>query len=132
MTDTSTGSVLVIIPTYNERDTLPVVVARTRAAVPEADILVADDNSPDGTGGIADELAADDKHIHVLHREGKQGLGAAYLAGFRWGSAHGYDSLVEMDADDPESLTGWRSSAGHTFLELEQVDADTTSLLFVR
>ena len=107
MTDTSTGSVLVIIPTYNERDTLPVVVARTRAAVPEADILVADDNSPDGTGDIADELAAADKHIHVLHREGKQGLGAAYLAGFRWGSAHGYDTLVEMDADGshpPEQL----------------------------
>jgi dolichol-phosphate mannosyltransferase len=107
VTDTSTGSVLVIIPTYNERDTLPLVVARTRAAVPEADILVADDNSPDGTGDIADELAAADKHIHVLHREGKQGLGAAYLAGFRWGSGHGYATLVEMDADGshpPEQL----------------------------
>lgn len=107
MTEAAIGRVLVIIPTYNERDTLPVAVARTRAAVPEAHILVADDNSPDGTGDVADRLAGDDDHVHVLHREGKQGLGAAYLAGFRWGAAHGYDTLVEMDADGshpPERL----------------------------
>ena len=99
--------VLVIVPTYNERETLPLIVERVRAAVPQAHLLVADDASPDGTGQIADHLAANDPHVHVLHRPGKQGLGAAYLDGFRWGSAHGFDVLVEMDADGshaPEQL----------------------------
>jgi dolichol-phosphate mannosyltransferase len=91
--------VLVIVPTYNERENLPVITSKIRAAAPEADILVADDNSPDGTGDLADELAAADSHIRVLHRPGKQGLGAAYLAGFAWGLAEGYDILIEMDAD---------------------------------
>lgn len=103
----SLGRVLVIVPTYNERDNLPMIARRLRAAVPEAHLLVADDNSPDGTGEIADELAAQDDHIHVLHRPGKQGLGAAYIAGFRWGLAEGFDVLVEMDADGshrPEEL----------------------------
>lgn len=90
---------LVIIPTYNERDSLPVQVNAVRAAAPEVDILVADDNSPDGTGDWADERAAADDHVHVLHRPGKAGLGAAYLAGFAWGLERGYDVLVEMDAD---------------------------------
>jgi len=101
------GKVLVIIPTYNEADNIEPVTARVREAVPEAHILVADDNSPDGTGKIADELAAGDEHIRVLHRKGKEGLGAAYLAGFRWGIEHGYGVLVEMDADgshQPEEL----------------------------
>ncbi|MFI6478438.1 polyprenol monophosphomannose synthase [Nonomuraea sp. NPDC050663] len=101
------GKVLVIVPTYNERENLPVIVERLRSAVPEADLLIADDNSPDGTGKIADEFAATDDHIHVLHREGKQGLGAAYLAGFAWGLEQGYDVLVEIDADgshQPEEL----------------------------
>jgi len=101
------GTALVIIPTYNEADNLASVTARVREAVPEAHILVADDNSPDGTGKVADELAAADEHIHVLHREGKEGLGAAYLAGFRWGIDRGYGVLVEMDADgshQPEEL----------------------------
>ncbi|GGK95421.1 dolichol-phosphate mannosyltransferase [Planomonospora parontospora subsp. parontospora] len=101
------GRVLVIVPTYNERENLPVIVERVRAAVPEAHLLVADDASPDGTGEIADALAAEDDHVHVLHRPGKQGLGAAYIAGFRWGLAEGYDVLVEMDADgshQPEEL----------------------------
>ncbi|MBG0816734.1 polyprenol monophosphomannose synthase [Planomonospora sp. ID82291] len=101
------GRVLVIVPTYNERENLPVIVERVRAAVPEAHLLVADDASPDGTGEIADGLAAQDDHVHVLHRPGKQGLGAAYIAGFRWGLAEGYDVLVEMDADgshQPEEL----------------------------
>ncbi|WP_449065843.1 polyprenol monophosphomannose synthase [Planomonospora algeriensis] len=101
------GRVLVIVPTYNERENLPVIVERIRAAVPEAHLLVADDASPDGTGEIADGLAAEDDHVHVLHRPGKQGLGAAYIAGFRWGLAEGYDVLVEMDADgshQPEEL----------------------------
>ncbi|MFI6601010.1 polyprenol monophosphomannose synthase [Nonomuraea sp. NPDC050536] len=101
------GRVLVVVPTYNERDNLPMIAERIRAAVPEAHLLVADDNSPDGTGAVADGLAAADDHIHVLHRPGKQGLGAAYIAGFRWGLAEGYEVLVEMDADgshQPEEL----------------------------
>ncbi|WP_351224341.1 polyprenol monophosphomannose synthase [Streptomyces sp. NPDC002133] len=101
------GRALVIIPTYNEAENIEPIVSRVRAAVPEADILVADDNSPDGTGKIADELAGDDAQVHVLHRKGKEGLGAAYLAGFRWGIEHGYGVLVEMDADgshQPEEL----------------------------
>ncbi|MFD0025758.1 polyprenol monophosphomannose synthase [Streptomyces sp. NPDC058382] len=101
------GRTLVIIPTYNEAENIKPIVARVRAAVPEADILVADDNSPDGTGKLADELAAADERVHVLHRKGKEGLGAAYLAGFRWGMEHDYGVLVEMDADgshQPEEL----------------------------
>jgi len=101
------GRVLVIIPTYNEADNVRSIVGRARAAVPEADILIADDNSPDGTGAIADELAAADSHVHVLHRAGKEGLGAAYLAGFAWARDQGYDAVVEMDADgshSPEEL----------------------------
>lgn len=101
------GKVLVIIPTYNEADNLGPIVSRLRAAVPEADVLIADDNSPDGTGRIADELAAKDDHVHVLHREAKQGLGATYVAGFRWGLERGYGVLVEHDADgshQPEQL----------------------------
>jgi dolichol-phosphate mannosyltransferase len=98
---------LVIIPTYDERENLPLIVGRVRASVPEAHVLVADDNSPDGTGELADQLAAEDDHVHVLHRAGKEGLGAAYLAGFAWGLDAGYDVLVEMDADgshQPEQL----------------------------
>jgi dolichol-phosphate mannosyltransferase len=99
--------VLVIIPTYNERENLPLIVGRVREAVPTAHILVADDNSPDGTGAIADALAAEDDHVAVLHRKGKEGLGAAYLAGFAYAMEHGYDVVVEMDADgshQPEQL----------------------------
>ena len=101
------GRVLVVIPTYNEAENLPLIVDRVRGRVPEVDMLVADDNSPDGTGEIADELAAADDHVHVLHRAGKQGLGAAYLAGFALGPRQGYDVVVEMDADGshpPEEL----------------------------
>jgi dolichol-phosphate mannosyltransferase len=101
------GALLVIVPTYDEALNLERVLARLRAAVPEAHVLVADDNSPDGTGAIADRLAAADDHVHVLHRPGKQGLGTAYIAGFRWGLERGYDVLVEMDADGshrPEDL----------------------------
>jgi len=107
MPDTALGRVLVTIPTYNEIDNIAPIIARIRAAVPAADILIADDNSPDGTGELADNLAAADPHIHVLHRAGKQGLGAAYLAAFRWGLEHGYGVLVEHDADGshrPEDL----------------------------
>ncbi|MCM2418201.1 MULTISPECIES: polyprenol monophosphomannose synthase [unclassified Streptomyces] len=101
------GTVLVIIPTYNEAENIKPIVARVRSSVPGAHILVADDNSPDGTGKLADELASGDDHVHVLHRQGKEGLGAAYLAGFRWGIDQGYGVLVEMDADgshQPEEL----------------------------
>jgi dolichol-phosphate mannosyltransferase len=101
------GGVLVIIPTYNESESLPGVIERLRRAVPDADVLIADDNSPDGTGLLADELAAHDSHIHVLHRAGKEGLGKAYLAGFAWGLERDYEVLVEMDADGshrPEEL----------------------------
>ncbi|RRD45400.1 polyprenol monophosphomannose synthase [Buchananella hordeovulneris] len=99
--------VLVCIPTYNEMESLPGVLARLRAAVPEAHVLIADDASPDGTGQWADERASEDEHIHVLHRTQKEGLGPAYLAAFRWGLEHGYDLLCEMDADGshrPEQL----------------------------
>jgi dolichol-phosphate mannosyltransferase len=101
------GRIVVIIPTYNERENLPLITARLRAAVPEAHVLVADDNSPDGTGTIADDLVAADDHVHVMHRRGKEGLGAAYLAGFDWALDNGYDVVVEMDADgshQPEQL----------------------------
>jgi dolichol-phosphate mannosyltransferase len=101
------GSVLVIIPTYNEAENIKPIVHRVRAAVPDAHVLVADDNSPDGTGKLADDLAAADGQVHVLHRQGKEGLGAAYLAGFQWGIDAGYGVLVEMDADgshQPEEL----------------------------
>jgi dolichol-phosphate mannosyltransferase len=106
-TDASGDRVLVIIPTYNEAENLRPIVERVRRSVPHAHILVADDNSPDGTGRLADELAAADDHVHVLHRLGKEGLGAAYLAGFAWGIEAGYNVLVEMDADgshQPEQL----------------------------
>lgn len=101
------GTALVIIPTYNEAENIKSIVGRVRKAVPDAHVLVADDNSPDGTGKLADELAAEDDHVQVLHRKGKEGLGAAYLAGFRWGIEHDYGVLIEMDADgshQPEEL----------------------------
>ena len=91
--------VVVLIPTYNERDTLPAAVAGVRQHAPEADVLVIDDASPDGTGAVADALAAEDPHVYVVHRAGKEGLGAAYLEGFSWALERGYDALVEMDAD---------------------------------
>ncbi|PJI85566.1 polyprenol monophosphomannose synthase [Luteimicrobium subarcticum] len=99
--------VLVVTPTYNERESLPVAYERLRAAVPSADWLVVDDGSPDGTGDIADAWAAEDDAVHVLHRTGKLGLGTAYIAGFRWAIDRGYDVVVEMDADGshrPEDL----------------------------
>ena len=99
--------VLTIIPTYNEKENLPIVVGRLRAAAPDVDILVVDDSSPDGTGQIADDMAAIDPQIHVMHRTVKNGLGGAYLAGFDWGLEAGYDVLIEMDADcshQPEQL----------------------------
>ncbi|EHR51099.1 glycosyl transferase [Saccharomonospora marina XMU15] len=99
--------VLVIIPTYNERENLTPLLERLHAALPQVHALVVDDGSPDGTGEVADQLAAADNRIHVLHRTQKAGLGAAYIAGFRWGIDRGYATLVEMDADGshaPEDL----------------------------
>jgi dolichol-phosphate mannosyltransferase len=101
------GGVLVAIPTYNEAQSVEKIVGRVRAATPDADVLVIDDGSPDGTGEIADRLAGLDAHVHVLHRMAKQGLGAAYVAGFGWALDKGYDTVVEMDADgshQPEEL----------------------------
>jgi dolichol-phosphate mannosyltransferase len=101
------GRVLVVIPTYNEADNIGVITERVRRAVPAAEVLIADDNSPDGTGSLADALAAADDFVHVLHRPGKQGLGAAYVAGFAWARDRGYDAVVELDADGshaPEEL----------------------------
>ncbi|MGJ9404972.1 polyprenol monophosphomannose synthase [Nesterenkonia aurantiaca] len=99
--------ILTIIPTYDEIDALPGTVARLRAAVPTSDVLIVDDNSPDGTGDFAEELAEQDAQINVLHRKAKNGLGGAYIAGFHWGLERGYDVLVELDADgshQPEQL----------------------------
>jgi dolichol-phosphate mannosyltransferase len=101
------AEVLVVIPTYNEADNVRGVVQRTLDAVPTAQVLVVDDDSPDGTGDIAELLASMDGRVHVLHRSGKQGLGAAYLSGFRWALDRGFAAVVEMDADgshQPEQL----------------------------
>jgi dolichol-phosphate mannosyltransferase len=98
---------LIIVPTYNELENLPIIVAGILAKSPEVNILVADDDSPDGTGRLADRLAAEDPRVFVMHRTEKAGLGAAYLAGFAWGIERGYELLVEMDADGshrPEDL----------------------------
>ncbi len=98
---------LVIIPTYNERENLPKIVPEVLAQDPRLEVLVVDDNSPDGTGALADALAAADPRVHVLHREGKQGLGKAYIAGFHWAIAEKVDYVFEMDADfshDPAHL----------------------------
>jgi len=105
---------LVIVPTYNELENIPLIVARVRSSVAEAHILVVDDSSPDGTGALADAIAADDPNVHVLHRNDKTGLGAAYLEGFGWGLSHGYDQFVQLDADGshlPEQLPALLSAA---------------------
>jgi dolichol-phosphate mannosyltransferase len=101
------GRALVIIPTYNERENIARLVPEVLAQDPRIDVLIIDDASPDGTGEIADGLAAADPRVSVLHRRGKLGLGTAYIEGFRWGLARGYAYLFEMDADfshDPEHL----------------------------
>ena len=90
---------LIIVPTYNERDNLPQLVKRLMAQTVPLDVLVVADNSPDGTGRIADEIAATNPHVHVLHRQEKNGLGRAYIAGFGWALSRGYEFIFEMDAD---------------------------------
>lgn len=99
--------IVVIIPTFNEATNLPLIVPEVLKQDPRLHVLVVDDNSPDGTGAIADRMAAENPRIHVLHREAKAGLGRAYLAGFRWGLDQGYEAMFEMDADfshDPSFL----------------------------
>jgi dolichol-phosphate mannosyltransferase len=118
---TPTDRVLVIIPTYQERENLPLILDRVRAVVPSASVLVVDDGSPDGTGQIADERATADDHIHVLHRPVKTGLGAAYVDGFGWGLERGFKVLVEMDADGshaPEQLPRLLAALQHADLVL--------------
>src|SRR2546422_3519963 len=98
---------LVVIPTYNEAGNVASLVPQVLAQDPRLEILVVDDQSPDGTGQIADALAAQEPRVHVLHREGKLGLGTAYITGFRWALERGYDYVFEMDADfshDPVHL----------------------------
>jgi dolichol-phosphate mannosyltransferase len=98
---------LVCVPTYNERANLPLIVPAILEQDPRLEVLVIDDSSPDGTGELADTLAAQDSRVHVLHREAKEGLGRAYLAGFRWALDRGYEFVLEMDADfshDPKFL----------------------------
>ncbi len=107
MTDTPRQRALVIIPTYDERENLPRIMPLVLEQDERIDVLVIDDASPDGTGRIADQLAAENSRVHVIHRAGKLGLGTAYIAGFRWGIERGYDWLFEMDADfshDPSHL----------------------------
>lgn len=109
------SSTLVIIPTYNEAENIEEIVHRVRVNVPSADVLIVDDNSPDGTGDIADHLV-DGAKISVLHRTTKDGIGAAYLAGFGWGLQRQYDVLVEMDADGshrPEELSTLLTAVEH-------------------
>ncbi|MEE2644124.1 MAG: polyprenol monophosphomannose synthase [Myxococcota bacterium] len=93
------ASALIITPTYNERDNLDAHLSLIHEHLPEAHILIVDDASPDGTGALADEYAAKDERIHVLHRQGKEGLGRAYLAGFEWALERDYERIFEMDAD---------------------------------
>ncbi len=98
---------LIIIPTYNERENLRAMAAAVLEVLPETHLLVVDDNSPDGTGDVADELAEKDERVHTMHRPGKMGLGTAYVEGFRWGLERGYELLWEMDCDfshDPRYL----------------------------
>ncbi len=121
MSDDSLGRVLVVVPTFNERENLELIAGRLHAAVPAAHLLVVDDASPDGTGAIADELSSTHDWVHVLHRSGKAGLGAAYVAGFGWAKEQGYDVVVEMDADGshaPEQLPRLLAALEHADLVL--------------
>lgn len=107
MSSTSVGRVVMVIPTYNESENIEIVIRRLHAAQPDVDVLVVDDNSPDGTGQLVDGLAAQDERIAVVHRTEKAGLGAAYRHGFRVALDRGYDVIGEMDADgshQPEEL----------------------------
>jgi dolichol-phosphate mannosyltransferase len=91
--------ILIIVPTYNEAENIERLLAEVEQAAPEADVLVVDDNSPDGTSGLVSQIILRNPHVHLLKREGKQGLAAAYIAGFHWGLERGYRQLIQMDAD---------------------------------
>ncbi len=107
MSSEALGRVVMVVPTYNERENVRWIVERVRAATPDVDVLVVDDGSPDGTGDVADAIAAEDPQVRVLHRRAKEGLGAAYLHGFATALEAGYDVVGEMDADgshQPEQL----------------------------
>jgi dolichol-phosphate mannosyltransferase len=109
----------VVVPTYNERVNLPLVVPAILQQDPRIDVLVVDDNSPDGTGQLADEIAASTPRVHVLHRPNKSGLGKAYLAGFQWALANRYDLIFEMDADfshDPKFIGDFVRAAANADL----------------
>ena len=98
---------VIIIPTYNEMENLPSLLKEISSYAPASDILIVDDNSPDGTGELAEQMSKEDSRVHVLHRSGKLGLGTAYIAGFKYALSHGYDAAFEMDADfshDPRYL----------------------------
>jgi dolichol-phosphate mannosyltransferase len=113
------GRVVMVVPTYNERDNLEWIVGRLRRCVPAADVLVVDDGSPDGTGELADRMAAEDPQVSVLHRATKAGLGAAYLEGFEVALGRGYDVVGEMDADgshQPEQLPALLRALEHADL----------------
>jgi len=113
MTDTHEKT-LVIVPTFNEKENLPLLVEAVFNIVPHVNILVVDDGSPDGTGQLADELAGRDSRIHVMHRTRKEGLGKAYVAGFDWALEHGYELIFEMDCDfshRPEHLPDFLEAA---------------------
>ena len=110
---------LVIIPTYNEASNLPKIVPTILEQDPRLEVLVVDDGSPDGTGQLADRMAAAEPRVHVVHRAGKLGLGTAYVAGFRWAIAQRVDYVFEMDADfshDPKHLVTFLNEAGGTDL----------------
>ena len=112
---------LVVIPTYNEAPNLPNIVPQVLAQDPRLEVLVVDDGSPDGTGQIADRLGQENPRVHALHREGKLGLGTAYIAGFRWALERGYDYVFEMDADfshDPAHLPAFLKAAANADLVL--------------
>jgi dolichol-phosphate mannosyltransferase len=123
MTGTTGGPrrALVCVPTYDEKENVVAIVEAVLAAAPDVDVLVIDDNSPDGTGRLADEIAAREPRVHVLHRAGKEGLGRAYLAGFAWALARGYGLVLEMDADfshDPRYLPAMLEAAREADLVL--------------
>lgn len=112
---------LIIVPTYNERDNLPQLVKRLMAQPAVLDILVVDDNSPDGTGQVADEISEANPHVHVLHRSEKNGLGRAYVAGFQWALGRGYEFIFEMDADfshNPADIPRFLEKARETGADL--------------
>ena len=108
------GLTLVVMPTYNERENLPVIVPQVLSQAPGIHVLIVDDNSPDGTGALADEIAAEDERIRVLHRPGKLGLGTAYIAGFKWALERDYELVFEMDSDfshNPEHIPEFLEAA---------------------